>query len=149
MILSIISLPHKDGVDKNDWYKVKNNLVLMALAVAWFCSKRGLPLLFTSIIREGIPGVSVSKTHIEGRAFDISVKGWTERDILDLVHWMNETFNIGAISQKTGEENEIVYEPREYWKEGDKIPAGKKVGDIKKEAHLHIQTGKNKDGFIV
>lgn len=147
MIYSLKALAHKPGVDPTDWEKVKNNLVLMALAVAFFCSKRGLPLLFSSIIREGIPGVSVSKTHIEGRAFDISVMGWTERDILDLVHWMNETFNIGAISARTGEENEVVYEPREYWKEGDKIPPGKKVGDIKKEAHLHIQTGKGKDGF--
>lgn len=147
MISNLKALSHKSGVDPTDWEKVKNNLVLMALAVAFFCSKRGLPLLFTSIIREGIPGVSVSKTHIEGRAFDISVRGWKESDILDLVHWMNETFRIGAISAKTGEENEVVYEPREYWKTGDKLPPGAKVGDIKKEAHLHIQTGKGKDGF--
>jgi hypothetical protein len=147
MISQLKALPHKDGVDSNDWDKVKNNLVLLALAVAWFASKRGLPLLFTSIIREGIPGVSISKTHIEGRAFDISVHGWTERDILDLVNWVNETFKIGAINATTGFENEVVYEPREYWGKGDKISLGKKIGDIKKEAHLHIQCGKGKDGF--
>lgn len=147
MISHLMSLPHKDGVNRSDWQKVKNNLVLMALAVAWYCYKRNLPLLFSSIIREGILGVSVSKTHIEGRAFDISVKGWTEKDILDLVLWMNETFNIGATSISDGKEREVIYEPREYWKEGDKIPAGKKIGDIKKEAHLHIQSGKGKDGF--
>jgi hypothetical protein len=108
-----------------------------------------LNLLFTSIIREGIKGVSISKTHIEGRAFDISVKGWTDKDIFDLVFWINGIFNIGAISQSNGMENEVIYEPREYWQPGDSIPIGLKVGDIKKEAHLHFQTGKNKDGFTV
>lgn len=147
MITQLQSLDHKAGVNKEDWNKVKNNLVLLALAVAFYCFKRKLPLLFTSIIRDGIPGVSVSRTHIEGRAFDISVRGWTEKDILDLVLWVNETFNIGAISASSGKEFEAVYEPREYWKEGDKIPPGKKVGDIKKEAHLHFQTGKNREGF--
>lgn len=137
MILSLISLPHKPGVDKNDWYKVKNNLILLALAVAFYCSKKGLPLVFTSIIREGIPSVSISKTHIEGRAFDISVKDWSQKDIMDLVMWINQTFSIGAVSLSNGQENEVVYEPREYWPNGD----------LKKEAHLHFQTGKGKDGF--
>lgn len=139
MITQLQSLSHKEGVDSNDWNKVKNNLVLLALAVAFFCSKRGLPLVFTSIIREGIKGVSISKTHIEGRAFDISVKGWTHKDIVDLVSWVNSIFNIGAVSLSNGMENEVIYEPREYWENGD----------LKKEAHLHFQTGKGKDGFTV
>lgn len=147
MITQLQSLPHKPGVNPGDWLKVKNNLVILALAVAFYCFKRKLPLLFSSIIREGILGVSTSRTHIEGRAFDISVKGWTERDILDLVLWVNETFKIGAVSASTGKDAAAVYEPREYWKEGDKLPPGVKVGDIKKEAHLHFQTAKNKEGF--
>lgn len=147
MITQLQSFPHKPGVNPGDWAKVKNGLVIIAFAVAYFCFKRKLPLLFSSIIREGIPGVSTSKTHIEGRAFDISVKGWTEKDILDLAFFINETFEIGAVSASTGKETAAVYEPREYWKEGDKIPAGSKVGDIKKEAHLHFQTAKNKEGF--
>jgi len=137
MISQLKALPHKAGVDSSDWDKVKNNLILLALAVAFYCSKRGLPLLFTSIIREGIKGVSISKTHIEGRAFDISVKDWSQKDILDLVLWINQSFSIGAVSLSNGQENEVVYEPREYWPNGD----------MKKEAHLHFQTGKGKDGF--
>jgi len=137
MITQLQSLPHKDGVNKEDWNRVKNNLIIVALAVAFYCIKRKLPLLFSSIIREGIPGVSTSRTHIEGRAFDISVNGWTEKDILDIVSWINESFAIGAISATTGKEITAKYEPREYW------PDGK----IKKEAHLHFQTAKNKEGF--
>jgi len=147
MIEQLMALPHKDGVHKEDWPKVKNNLIIIALAVAFFCFKRKLPLLFTSIIREGIPGVSTSKTHIEGRAFDISVKGWKDSDIFDLVYWINETFEIGAVSASTGKESAAIYEPREYWKEGEKLPTGKKVGDLKKEAHLHFQSAKAKTGF--
>lgn len=137
MITRLQSFPHKAEVDKNDWNKVKNNLVVVALAVAFFCIKRKLPLLFTSIIREGIPGVSTSRTHIEGRAFDISVKGWTDKDIFDIVFWINETFEIGAISAKSGKEFACVYEPAETWPDGS----------FKKAAHLHFQIAKSNGGF--
>jgi hypothetical protein len=137
MISQLQALPHKAEVNKEDWHKVKNNLIILALAVAFYCFKRNLPLLFTSIIRDGIPGVSTSRTHIEGRAFDISVIGWAEKDILDLELWINESFKIGAVSASSGKEVACKYEPRECW------PGGK----IKKEAHLHFQTAINKEGF--
>lgn len=137
MITQLQALTHKEGVDKSDWLKVKNNLILLALAVAFYCSKRNLRPVFTSIIREGIKGVSVSKTHIEGRAFDISVIGWKEKDIEDLLEWFKETFKVGAISSTTGEERAVIYERRELNPDGS----------IRKEAHLHFQVGINKEGF--
>ena len=72
-------------------------------AVYW-CSKwaeqRKLPFVITRAIDEKIPGVSVSDTHIEGRAVDLSLKLWTTDDIDDFNCDANKEFSnsIGAFS---------------------------------------------------
>lgn len=120
---------HKPEVDSGDWDNVHKNLLLIAEYVITHCEIHGLYLLFTSIIREGISGVSVSKNHAEGRAFDISVKGWTLDQIHSLVDITNEKFQIGAIGLISKQEIEALYEPEERYSDGS----------LKKAAHIHFQ----------
>lgn len=83
-------------------------------AVYWcsqWAEKRKLPFVITRAIDEMIPGVSVSRTHEEGRAVDISVKGWTADSIDDFIHDSNKEFadKIGAISATDGKARFCVF----------------------------------------
>lgn len=98
IIIKLQKLPHKADTNSLNWGLVKPNLLLLANAFVDFCDKNKLPVQFTSIIRHGIKGVSVSKTHIEGRAFDCSVKGWSASEIDDCVEYFNKKYtDIGAV----------------------------------------------------
>ena len=123
-VLSLRQCSHKPGVDAADWYKVKDSLIILAKFTMIFCKENNLPLLFTSIIRPKIPKVSKSRTHEQGRAFDISVRGWAKDDVIRFVTKINASFKLGAVSATDGTEREAIYE--------DGISAGK-------GAHLHIQ----------
>ena len=97
-------------------------------AVYWcsqWAGKRKLPFVITRAIDAMIPGVSTSRTHEEGRAVDVSVKGWDCDHIDDFIHDSNKEFadKIGAISAKDGVSRFCVFH----------------VGTA---AHIHLQTRK-------
>lgn len=119
-----LKLQHKDGVNSSDWHNVNSKLLILIDYLITHCEVHSLPLTITSIIRPMIKGVSKSRTHQEGRAFDISVRGWKLDDIVMIIDSVNEKHTIGAISLKDGQEREVIYE--------DGITAGK-------GAHLHFQ----------
>lgn len=122
------NLSHKPEVNINDWDHVDTNLLLLLDYAVDFATSRDLPILITSIIRPQIKGISVSKTHEQGRAFDLSVRGWTIYQIKQLADGANDKFNIGAISYSTHLEQEVVYE--------DGVSAGT-------APHLHFQVRPN------
>lgn len=102
---------HKSDTNPLNWNLVKPNLLLLANAFVDYCDKNNLPVRFTSIIRAGIKGISVSKTHIEGRAFDCSVIGWSDDDINKCQDYFNENYsNIGAIPFGGNKGMPCVYE---------------------------------------
>lgn len=103
-------LPHKAEVNPDDWDRVKPNLLLIAEFFVNLCEGMGLAVLFTSIIRKGIPGISISFTHEQGRAFDVSIKGWPKGLAEYIAELINDAFHIGAISYSDGKEREAVYE---------------------------------------
>lgn len=121
------NLPHKAGVNASDWLHVDKDLVLLAYFYVGYARALGLPILFTSIIRAMIAGVSKTDIHADGRAFDFSVVGWTRKHIDDFVLQINSQFTVGAISKKDGVEREAVYE--------DGITQGR-------GAHVHCQVRK-------
>lgn len=127
VIANAKKLFHKPGVNSSDWDKVKPELLILIDYVISHCETYNLPLTITSIIRPKINGVSKSVTHQEGRAFDISVRGWSHEDIKFLVDNINDKFTIGAISLKDGKEREAIYE--------DGVTAG--LG-----SHIHLQCRK-------
>jgi hypothetical protein len=121
------NLPHKPEVKPSDWDSVHENLLGLLDFAVDFATDHDLPILITSIIRPKIKGVSKSKTHEEGRAFDLSVRGWTKELIKKLVNQLNEKFKTGAISSTDLKEREVVYE--------DGVTAGT-------APHLHFQVRK-------
>lgn len=80
----------------------------LLIAFGWFChfaEQRGLPVVVTNVKEKF--SVSVSNSHPEGRAIDISTKtvGWTDEDIetIELQMMLQDSqMNIGAISRSTG-----------------------------------------------
>lgn len=119
---------HKPGVNPDDWYDVKPDLLLIAEFDLDLCQAYKLPVLYTSIIR---PKISVSKTdiHAKKRAFDRSLHGWTDEQAASHAEMVNDAFDIGAISIATGKEREAVFENDEFDKDGKKT----------KTRHLHFQ----------
>jgi hypothetical protein len=79
--------------------------------VEW-CDQRKLPFVITSTIRENIEGVSKSNTHPEGRAIDVSVKGWEADKIQEFEsHWNKHGFcrSYGAISKEDGNPRLVLF----------------------------------------
>lgn len=98
----LMKLPHKKGVNPSDWKHVDAKLLILAALYVHFCQRNGIPIMFTSIIRAGIPGVSISRTHIEGRAFDASAHGWTTDLVDEFLEHNADYQSIGAISKSDG-----------------------------------------------
>ncbi len=98
IVIKLQKFPHKADTNPQNWVLVKPNLLLLANAFVDYCDRNKLPVKFTSIIRPGIQGVSVSKTHIEGRAFDCSVADWSKDDVENCEEYFNRIYvNIGAV----------------------------------------------------
>jgi hypothetical protein len=129
IILSLRQCEHKPGVDSMDWHKVNDKLLILAGYTVIFCKERALPVIFTSIIRPQIKGVSKSKTHEQGRAFDLSVRSWTKAQINEFVTKINKEFKLGAVSATDGTEREAIFEDDEFDKNGKQV----------KWRHLHVQ----------
>lgn len=72
-------------------------LVVLADVVLWATPKR-LPVTITSIVRKTDDGISASSTHQSGRAFDLSVKGWSQTSIGLLAKYINDKYaaNLGT-----------------------------------------------------
>lgn len=84
-------------------------LVILADVIMWALS-RNLAVVVTSLMRELNDGISESKTHQEGRALDLSVRGWPESAIKELADYINLKYAaIGAISKNTGQANTCYY----------------------------------------
>jgi hypothetical protein len=81
----LTKMPHKPGVNPEDWQRVESNLLTLAHFYLAYCTARKLPVLITSIIRPRIEGQSVSDTHAQGRAFDASVRGLSVDDLDDIL----------------------------------------------------------------
>jgi hypothetical protein len=108
----MLTIPHKEGVVPENWRMVDSDLLTLAHFYLQFATSRRLPILITSIIRPKIEGLSVSDTHAQGRAFDVSVRGWTVDDLDDLLIECNRVHapRMGAFSATDGLSRAVVYE---------------------------------------
>jgi hypothetical protein len=103
--------------------------LLMAVGfVSLYCDQHNLPMKVTRTVDEMIQGISKTDIHSDGRAFDLSVIGWTTDNIDDFVHDINNSDfakNYGAISATDGIIRLVV------WESSDSITG--------RMAHLHVQ----------
>jgi hypothetical protein len=65
-------------------------LFLLTDLINW-ADDRSLPVVLTSTVRGRLPE-STSDTHGEGRAFDVSVRGWAEDQILECAKYFNDQY---------------------------------------------------------
>ena len=87
----------KDDVSINDLMFISPHVFAMLSTVALYCTEFNLPLTITSL-KEEVKG-RVSNTHRDGRAMDISVKGWPDLHIYRLKRILNRDFKeVAAIS---------------------------------------------------
>lgn len=83
------------------------SLAMVLSAMSGWCKQNKVPFVITSMIRsraENVAAGAKSMTHVEGRAADISIRGWSETDIdLFKAFWTNHDFNknYGAISSSS------------------------------------------------
>lgn len=91
---------YKNQADLVDWLYCHPNLIIIRDYWAEWCYQNKTPALVTSIIRPQIQGISKSRTHEQGRAFDASVYGWSTDEIDSLCADVNKEFSasIGGIS---------------------------------------------------
>jgi len=76
----------------------------------FYCYERNLPVVITRAVEHNIEGVSVSDTHPQGRAIDLSVKGWSYDDIQTAIKYFNEKFEqYAAISARDGKPRLMIY----------------------------------------
>ena len=101
---------HKQEVSSEDWHKVHPNLLILAYDFCKWCEQEKLPVTITSIIR-GKVATSKTDIHSKGRAFDISVKGWTTNDIDKCHLYIHRMWSdsIGAISLSDKLKRAVVF----------------------------------------
>ena len=89
-----------------DFQKTSAKLIIVWGYFCLFCEMRKLRCVLTSIM-DGAANRK-TKTHPDGRAFDASIIGWTDQDIIDCIDFMKKNINeLGAISSKS-KEREVV-----------------------------------------
>lgn len=102
----------KDPYELHELRMIHPKLMLVFAALNYWCDNRSLPLVITSIIRTEEENKRVgakSRTHIEGRAMDISVKDWDEQDIMEAQRFLEgEYYHWGAISKDTQKRRLVV-----------------------------------------
>lgn len=117
----------KENLSFRDIQEMHPALWILFSATILYCKEYKLPCKITSLKsdREGVRAKST--THEEGRAFDLSVSGWTEMHVHRFVFLMNSDYReIAAISASDLEPRAAVY--HEYDGQG---------------SHIHLQVKEN------
>ena len=117
----------KKDVELKDLTDMQPALMILFTATIIYCKEYKLPCKITSIKTDRKNVRSKSTTHEEGRAFDLSVTGWTEMHIHRFTYLMNSDYReIGAISASDRNSRSAVY--HDYDGQGD---------------HIHLQVRRN------
>lgn len=97
-----------------DIFMLTPKMLLLLGALTEYCYVNNLPVTITSII-EDVDGRQ-SQTHKEGRAVDISVRGWEPEHITKLLTYLNSKYRlIAAISKSDGEPRAAIYHEGIGW----------------------------------
>jgi len=70
-----------------------------------------IPLTITRTIDEKIPGISKSSTHEEGRAIDLRVKSWKQKELKDIMNYVNQKYAADYGTSRTGLNPCIIPDP--------------------------------------
>ena len=123
----MIRITCQDDIDMRDLLDMQPALFILLTRTLLYCNEFKIPCKITSLISDRKDVKSVSKTHEQGRAVDISVVGWTQLHIQKFVHMMNKDYaDIAAISYT------------------DKMPRAAVYHNYKNQgSHIHLQVRPN------
>lgn len=108
----------KEGVAKHELSKLHHNMLYLLYIVSKYAEEHRLNIEITSLIgdRDGIKPSST--THSEGRAVDISVRGWDLSEIEQFVKYLNSgqpfTHQVAAISASDFQPRAAIYHDAGY-----------------------------------
>lgn len=115
----------KHEKDKIRYLYLHPAILLVLFDMKFYCYQEGMRFNVTSTVttlEEDNKVHRKSSTHRTGRAFDLSLRGWSELEIKDFINYFNEKYkHIAAYSQLSGRNNLIIRHNSGY-------------GD-----HLHVQ----------
>jgi hypothetical protein len=117
----------KLGLQSRDLFFLDPTIIEMLAYTASYSHDHLLSCTITSLC-EFAPGRK-SNTHKEGRAIDISIKGWNDYHIQTFLFKFKEQFKGRGAYNRAGENRPIVYH---------KVDGG--------AYHFHMQTHRRKDG---
>jgi len=90
-----MKIEFKPELDINDLRRMKPKIVWLMIDFWQYCKEKNLPCLITSLM-EDAPGRK-STTHVSGRAFDASARGWSTDEIDNfIIDFNNKWKNIGT-----------------------------------------------------
>lgn len=101
--------------DESRFLSLAEPLQWLAHEMSFYCQFMNKELVITatrSTMEEDRALGRVSTTHLEGRAFDISVKGWEKEDIKEFMNRFDQIFNSwGAlVKSPTGQKRVLLYD---------------------------------------
>lgn len=98
----------KENVLVTDLQMIRPDLFIVLGYVSWWCFNNNLPCRVTSLI-DDVPQ-RVTATHAEGRAADVSTRGFGPKDITNLISFLEEKVgDMGAFSKSDGKQRIAVY----------------------------------------
>jgi len=99
----------KEGVVKDDFGFMAPRLAIVLGYFGLFCEANQLPCKITSMFTDRVD-IRKHTTHIEGRAFDASVRGWNYTNIQNCIDYMNHNVGaLGAVSKSDGIKRVVVF----------------------------------------
>ena len=95
-----LSFTFRDDEDMIDLMLIHPILLWIFADINMWAYERALPVVITRVVDERIEGVSKTDIHKDGRAIDISLRGWQEPDIKEVVYIFNAKYSemYGAFS---------------------------------------------------
>lgn len=98
----------KHGVNPIELLGIHANVYILLAHLRYFAERYELPVEITSIRTCEVDRIST--THLEGRAVDVSVRGWDTKLVEEVVLEMNTIYaHIAAISLSDGVPRSAVY----------------------------------------
>lgn len=98
----------KDNKDSMGLSQLLLPLQAILSQMVFYAAIHHLPWKYTRIIGERIPNVSVSDTHGQGRAADVSTRFWTDNEIEAFEDYFNSLYGEKYGTSMDGKDNKIV-----------------------------------------
>lgn len=135
-MMALPSISFKDGQTASEFDQIDSRLIAILNDMGRVCDLSGFKLVVSDLLSSSFDDARlgrVSTTHADGRAADISLKGWTEEFIKKfMVTFENRYGHLGAYSKSDGAQRLLV-------RHNHRDPSGKLLGD-----HLHVQVKRGK-----